>query len=65
MRELGFDRDDAYGCGDSDNDVPMLDAVGHGVVMAEAPEELRSRYTCAGALQEDGLAQALKKLGLA
>ena len=65
MRELGLDQDDAYGFGDSDNDVPMLDAVGHGVVMAEAPEELRSRYSCAGALQEDGLAKVLRELGLA
>ncbi len=64
LRELGADPSDAYGFGDSDNDAPMLDAVGNGFIMAGAPKHLRSRYSCAGAMDRGGLADTLQNLGL-
>lgn len=64
LTELGIPREDSYGFGDSGNDLPMLEAVGHGVVMKEAPEDLRRRFTCAGSIHADGLAGILEQLGL-
>ena len=65
LDELGFSRGDSYGFGDSGNDLPMLEAVGCGIVMAEAPEHLRRRFRCAGSIHENGLAAILGELGLA
>lgn len=64
LTELGIPREDAYGFGDSGNDLPMLEAVGHGIVMAEAPEDIRRRFIRAGSIHEDGLAGILDQLGL-
>ena len=62
---LGIPREDSYGFGDSANDLPMLEAVGHGIVMDEAPEHVKARFHRAGSIHADGLAQVLGELGLA
>lgn len=47
--------------GDSLGDLPMLDAVGHPVVMAEAPEALRERFFTVGAVDDCGVVEALER----
>ena len=42
MRELGFDRDDAYGFGDSDNDISMIESAGYGIAMGNASEGVKA-----------------------
>ena len=64
LQELEFGKEDAYGFGDSGNDIPLLEAVGHGVMMGEAPEHLKGNFLRAGSMREDGLAQMLAQLGL-
>ena len=64
LRELGFAKEDSYGFGDSGNDIPLFDAVGHPVIMDEAPDHLKGKYINAGSLFDDGLAQTLAHLGL-
>ncbi len=46
--------------GDSVGDLPMLEAVGHPVVMAEAPESLRARFTTVGSVEACGVVDALE-----
>jgi HAD superfamily hydrolase (TIGR01484 family) len=62
-----FDIDvrDSYAFGDSDNDVEMLRAVGTGIVMehhSKAAGEAATMVT--GAVKDEGITQALEKLGL-
>ena len=64
LNELGIPRENSYGFGDSGNDIPMLDAVGCGVIMQEAPEEFKGNYVRAGSIHEDGIARVLKELQL-
>ena len=64
MEALGAKPEDTYGFGDSGNDIPMLDAVGTAIVMGDAPEELKARYTATDSLYADGVEKALLKLGL-
>ena len=69
MRRLcdlwGVDPADAIAFGDNYNDVPMLEAVGQGYLMANAPAELLDRLPLHTASNdEDGIAAALEKLGL-
>ena len=64
LRHLGTAREDSYGFGDSKNDIPMLDAVGCGVIMEEAPDEIKGNYFRAGSIHGDGLSEALQRLGL-
>ena len=47
---------DVVGIGDSSGDVPMLDVVGYPVVMGDAPDDLKARYsTVAGKVDECGV----------
>ncbi len=56
---------DAIAFGDNYNDVPMLEAVGQGYLMANAPAELLDRLPLHTASNdEDGIAVALERLGL-
>ena len=56
---------DAIAFGDNYNDLPMLEAVGHGYLMANAPVELRERARLlAPSNDEDGVCQVLRELGL-
>lgn len=64
LQELNLSREDSYGFGDSANDLPMLEAVGCGVVMDEAPDTLKARFLNAGSIREDGLAKTLSGLRL-
>ncbi len=64
LEDLRIPREDAYAFGDSKNDLPMLDAVGCGVIMAEAPEEIKGNYFRADSIHNDGIAKALTELGL-
>lgn len=38
---LGIDRDEIMACGDGDNDLEMLKAVGFGVAMGNAEESVK------------------------
>ena len=61
---LNIGRDDAYGFGDSANNLPLLDAVGHGVMMGGAPDHIRGNFLCAEPMDEDGLSRILARLNL-
>ncbi len=62
---LGASIEDCYAIGDSANDLPMLEAVGHGIAMGEAPEHVKAAVEYVTApLHEDGLAKALKHFEL-
>lgn len=55
----------ALAFGDNYNDVPMLEAVGSGYLMANAPQELLDRMPLHTASNdEDGIAVVLERLGL-
>lgn len=47
--------------GDSVGDLPMLEVVGHPVVMAEAPEVLRQRFFTVGGVDACGVVEALER----
>lgn len=49
------------GVGDSEGDLPMLEVVGHPVVLAGAPEEMRARFETVGEVDACGAAQALER----
>ena len=61
---LGLKREDTYGFGDSRNDIPMLETVGHGIVMGDAPDELKKCYQATDSMFADGIEKGLKKAGL-
>lgn len=60
VEALGIPIDDTYGFGDSMNDLPMLETVGHGIVMKEATEELKQRFSVTDSIYEDGIEKGLK-----
>lgn len=61
----GIDPADAIAFGDNYNDVPMLEAVGHGYLMGNAPAELLGRMPLhAPSNSEDGVARVLEDLAL-
>ncbi len=62
---LGADLSDTIGIGDSMNDYEMIETVGYGICMENGAAALKeiSDYVCP-AVEEDGVAVALKKLGL-
>ena len=61
---LKIDWEDTYGFGDSMNDLPMLETVSHGMVMGDATEELKRRYSSTASIYQDGIARGLKELHL-
>ena len=62
----GIDPSDAVAFGDNYNDVPMLEAVGRGYLMGNAPAELLGRMPLHAPGNDcDGVAQVLHDLGLA
>ncbi len=62
---LGIPRAHTLAIGDNWNDLDMLEHAGIGVVMANAPEALRSRdFAIAGRNDEAGVAEALERLVL-
>lgn len=61
----GLDPVDAIAFGDHYNDLPMLEAVGRGYLMGNAPAELRARAALlAPDNDHDGVAWVLEELGL-
>ena len=64
IRELGAKREDTYGFGDSGNDIAMLQAVGTGIVMGDAPQYLKETYLTTDSIYADGIEKALIRLGL-
>ena len=64
IRELGANVEDTYGFGDSGNDIAMLQAVGTGIVMGDAPQKLKDAYLTTDSLYSDGIEKALIRLGL-
>ena len=56
-----FKQENVMAVGDSVGDLPMLEAVGHPVVMAEAPAELRERFFTVGRVDECGVVEALER----
>ncbi len=64
LKELNLTREQSYGFGDSGNDLPMLEAVGRGIVMGEAPRHLQDRFISTGSIHQDGLADVLARLDL-
>lgn len=58
----GFSMERAIAFGDSLNDLSMLTAVGHGVAVANAREDVRAQVaTVCGSNQEDGLARYIDR----
>ena len=58
-----LDLEEAYAIGDSENDVAMLDAVGHPYVVANANEEIKSRgYSILPSCKENGVAALIDSL---
>jgi Cof subfamily protein (haloacid dehalogenase superfamily) len=57
----GVCRERTMAIGDNWNDLAMLEAAGLGVAMANAPEELRSRFEVTGGNDEAGVAQAIER----
>ena len=64
LSALGKGPEDAIAFGDSSNDITMLDAVGLGIVMGDAPEELKRQYNPTDSIYRDGIEKALIKFGL-
>ena len=62
---LGIDRDEIMACGDGDNDLEMLKAVGFGVAMGNASEAVKhaADYVTAS-VDEKGIEQALRHFRL-
>jgi Cof subfamily protein (haloacid dehalogenase superfamily) len=53
---------DVMAVGDSEGDIPMLEVVGHPVVMANAPEAIRARFSqVAGHVDDCGILPALEE----
>ncbi len=60
-RTLGVVPENIMAVGDSTGDLPMLEAVGHPVVMENAPEELKRRFAVAGHVEACGVVAALEE----
>ncbi len=58
---LGKKPENAVAFGDNYNDEEMLRAVGHGVLMANGPEDLKKRIQF---ITEDNIANELQRIGL-
>lgn len=61
----GFTREEAMAFGDGNNDIEMLQAVGHGVAMANASPDLKAVASAVcPAVSEDGMARYCEEQGL-
>lgn len=65
MKHVGFRLEDVYAFGDGLNDIEMLQAVGHGVAMGNAEDEVKRHadYVTKD-VAEEGIYKGLKKLQL-
>ncbi|OIK11533.1 hydrolase Cof [Bacillus sp. MUM 13] len=65
MDKIGFKLDDVYAFGDGLNDIEMLQAVGHGVAMGNALEEVKKHADFVTKdVDDDGILYGLKHLKL-
>lgn len=65
LQYLGLTKDDAYGFGDSTNDIEMFRACGNNIAMGKhAPELEAFDPFITKPVEEDGIAHAMKELGL-
>ena len=63
LSRYGITREETLAFGDGENDLEMLTWAGHGVTMANAPQELlRQARSIAGHNDEDGVARYLQQL---
>ena len=65
QKKLGIPKDNCYAIGDSENDIPMLEAVPHSIAMGVCSKTILPycSYQTTPVL-EDGIANALKHYGL-
>ena len=65
IEKRGYTKDQVYAFGDYLNDIEMLQYVGHGVAMGNAPDEVKkaARYVTKD-VGEDGIAYGLEMVGL-
>lgn len=65
VERLGFDMKDVYAFGDGLNDIEMLQTVGTGVAMGNAPEQVKmAADVTTSSVDEDGIWNGLRKLEL-
>lgn len=65
LERFHIDRKDSYAFGDSNNDVEMLKTVGTGIVMGKHSESAgKAASMITGTVKEEGITQALERLGL-
>lgn len=64
MEALQIKHEDTYAFGDSMNDITMLEAVAHGMVMGDASPELKAKYPSTTSIYDHGIARGLWKMGL-
>ena len=64
LEYYGFDKSEAMAFGDGNNDLEMLEAVGHGIAMANASDQLKAiAEDVCGHVAEDGVYYYCKKKG--
>ena len=64
-RALGIAMQDVMALGDNNNDIAMLQAVGWGVAMGQAPEHVKAAaHAVTASNKEDGAAQAIERYAL-
>lgn len=61
---LGVAYEDTYAFGDSMNDLTMLQAVAHPIVMGDATAELKEMFPATTSIYNDGIYNGMKMLGL-
>ena len=65
LETYGFDKSEAMAFGDGNNDIEMLEAVGHGIAMANASADLKAiAEDVCGSVTEDGIYYYCKEKGL-
>ena len=65
LEKKGFAKEDVFAFGDNFNDIEMLQYVGNGIAMGNAPEEVKkyAKYVTKD-VDEDGIAYGLEMVGL-
>ena len=58
-RHLGVELEDVVGVGDSEGDIPLLEAVGHPFAMGDGHSALAERFRTLGSVESDGVLEAL------
>ena len=65
LKYYGFDKSEAIAFGDGDNDIEMLEAVGHGVAMGNASDNVKAiADDLCGDVAEDGIYHYCKEHNL-